>query len=235
MPGKWRGIKQLQTQEPGALTIKIEHDPGGLLAGVTRYFLPQTNVHLLAPRVRPRDLPFETISRQHPMLIQNFSCTGVGHPDVTDIPDVGCVLFAPPSFALDETYSFNRTFLFLSFDDMTDREAGGRWNLGRNVAMRLVTDPDRTRVDRDLHVNFHVSPSLSQNAQSQRLRLKWGANRTGEIVVATEEWISAPVSAGDWTGSHLRRLPISIAFTDRRAVLFHGLSVSEQPRGRRVQ
>jgi hypothetical protein len=151
------------------------------------------------------------------------------------IEDVGCVVFAPPTFELDVSYPFNRTFLCLSFDGMTDRGPGGRWNLGRDVSMRLVADPERTRVDRDLYVNFFVNPFLPPEVSHRRLIFKWGGDRTGASDVAVEEWVSFPISANDWTGTKVRRLPISIAFPDRRTILFHDFSVSEKPRGRLVQ
>jgi hypothetical protein len=230
MPGAWRGIAQLRALSLGELTLGIEHDPDRLMTGMTRYFLPDTKIHVL----ESRGLPFETISRQSPVLIQDFGCEGVGHRDVTTIEHVGCVLFAPPTFELDQPYPFNRTFLFLSFDGMSDREPGGRWNRGRGISLRLLVDPERTRVNRNLHVNFFVSPFLPGGG-SPRLTFKWGANRTGETIVAAEEWISVPVSDGDWTGTKLLRLPISIALPNSYTIRFHDLSVSEEPRGRLVQ
>jgi hypothetical protein len=230
MPGAWRGIEQLRALSLGELTLGIEHDPNRLMTGMTRYFLPDIKVQVL----ESRGLPFETVSRRSPVLIQNFGCEGVGHRDVTTIERVGCVLFAPPTFELDQTYPFNRTFLFLSFDGMSDREPGGRWNRGRGVSLRLLVDSERTRVNRNLHVNLFVSPFLP-GAGSPRLTFKWGANRTGETIVAAEEWISVPVWAGDWTGTKVLRLPISIALPDSHTIRFHDLSVSEEPRGRLVQ
>ena len=235
MPGSWRGIEQLQNLHFGELTLKIDYDPRGLLTAVTRYFLPDKKLHVIAPRVRVRDLPFETISRQSPMLIQNFGCEGVGHAAVTTIPHVGCFVFAPPALELDRAYPFNRTFLSLGVDGMTDREAGGRWNIGRRLSLRLAVDPEQTGVGRDLYVNFFVTPFLPPAVKPPRLIFIWGSNRTGEAAIATQGWVSVPISASDWSGNRIWRLPISIAFPDGRTILFHDLSVSEKPRGPVVQ
>ncbi len=168
------------------------------------------------------------------MLVQDLVCDSVGHHDVATIPDIGCVVFAPPAFELDEHYPFSRPFLFLTFDGLADAEPGGRWNTGRGVSLRLMSDPERTSLA-DLHVNLLVMPVFPTGETSQRLILRWGANRTGEIVVGTEEWISVPVSAADWTGNRVWRLPISITLTHGRTILFRDLLVSEKPRGRVVQ
>jgi hypothetical protein len=235
MPGRWRGIEQLRNAHFGEITVKIEHDPNGLLTSITRYFLPDKKVHVIAPRVRVRDLPFETVSRQSPILIQNFGCEGVGHSDVMPIPDAGCVVFAPPAFELDKPYPFNRTFLFLAVDGMTNREPGGRWNTGRALSLTLVVDPERVPVDRNLYVSFFVNPFLPPDVKAHRLTFKWGSNRAGESVVDSQGWVSVPVSAGDWTGNRVWRLPITVGFPDGRTMLFHDLLVSEKARGRVVQ
>ena len=118
---------------------------------------------------------------------------------------------------------------------MSDREAGGRWNAGRTLTLRLLGDPERTRLDRNLHVNLFVNPYLPLDVQAQRLAFKWGSNRTAETPIADEGWISLPISPGDWTGNRVWALRISIRLPDRRTMLFHDLSVSESPRGRLVQ
>ncbi len=235
MPGRWRGIEQLRNAHFGEITLKIEHDPNGLLASMTRYFLPDKEVHIIAPRVRVRDLPFETVSRQSPIIIQNFGCDGIGHLDMMTIPGVGCVVFAPPAFELDKPYPFNRTFLFLGVDGMGDREPGGRWNTGRTVSLTLVVDPERVPVDRNLYLSFFVNPLLPPDVQPQGLTFKWGSNRAGETHVDAESWVSVPISAGDWNGNRVWRLPMTIGLPDRRTMLFHDLLISEIPRGRVVQ
>ena len=235
MPGRWRGIEQLEKAHFGEITLKIEHDPHGLLTAMTRYFLPDKKVHVIAPRVRVRDLPFETVSRESPILIQNFGCEGVGHGDVIPISGAGCVVFAPPAFELDKPYAFNRTFLFLSVDGMTTREPGGRWNIGRAVPLTLIVDPERVRVDRDLYINLFVNPFLPPDVKAQPLTLKWGSNRAGETAVDAQGWVSIPISAGDWSGNRVWRLPMTVGFPDGRTMLFHDLLVSEKTRGRVVQ
>jgi hypothetical protein len=235
MPGRWRGIEQLRHAHFGEITLKIEHDPNGLLTSITRYFLPDKKVHVIPPRIRVRDLPFETVSRQSPILIQNFGCEGVGHSDVMAIPDAGCVVFAPPAFELDKPYPFNRTFLFLGVDGMSNREPGGRWNTGRRVSLSLVVDPQRVPVDRNLYVSFLVNPFLPPDVKPQGLTFNWGSNRGGETHVDAQSWVSVPISARDWTGNRVWRLPMTIGLPDRRTMLFHDLLISEKPRGPVVQ
>ena len=235
MPAGWRGVEQLKNLHLGELTLKIDRDTNRLLRGVTRYFLPETRVHEIAPGIRIRDVPFETVSRRSPILIQNVECEGVGHADVMFIKDVGCVLFAPPTLGIDVPYPFNRSFLFLSLDGMSDAEPAGRWNFGRGVSLRLMVDPERTPVDRDLHVNLLMNPSLPPHAGPRRLTFKWGTKRTGEILLAAEDWISVPISIADWTGGRVRHLQISSAFPGTHTVLFRVLSISEKARGRLVQ
>ena len=234
MPGSWRGVAQLEDLPFGELTLKIQHDPDGLLAAVTRYFLPTRKVHIVGPGVRLRDLPFATISRQHPILLQNFGCEGVGRAGVT-VPGVGCAAFGPPSLELEMAYPFNRNFLFVQFDRMTEREGGGRWNVGPELPLTLLADPERVRVDRHLYANLFVIPFLPAGVKPQRLMFVWGSGRTGETAVADEGWISVPVETGDWTGNRVWSLPISVGFPDGRTILFRDVSVTERPLGRLVQ
>ena len=79
-----------------------------------------------------------------------------------------------PAFELDKPYPFNRTFLFLSVDGMTNREPGGRWNIGRAVPLTLTVDPERVPVDRDLYVNLFVNPFLPPDVKPQRLTVQMG-------------------------------------------------------------
>ena len=110
MPGRWRGIEQLRNAHFGEITLKIEHDPNGLLAAMTRYFLPDRKVHVIAPRVRVRDLPFETVSRQSPILIQNFGCEGVGPRRCDDDPgSVASCSRHRPSSSTSRTHSIARS------------------------------------------------------------------------------------------------------------------------------
>ena len=46
------------------------------------------------------------------------------------IDGVGCLMMAPPTLQLGQSYPFNRDFLFITFGGMSARESGGRWNVG---------------------------------------------------------------------------------------------------------
>ena len=144
MPGRWRGVEQLKDQPFRELTLKVSYDPRRLLAGVTRYFLPDRKVHVIGPRVRLRARHFETISRASPLLMQDFGCEGAGHADVIAIAGVGCALFAPPAFDFDTLYPFSRTFLFLAFDGMTAERACGALEYRQDAEVRIA---GRSRTD----------------------------------------------------------------------------------------
>ena len=154
------------------LTVKLSRDPGGLLTAMTRYYLPATKLHVIAPGVRLGD--FEPVSRQTPLLVQNFGCEGVGHADSVSVPDVGCALLAPPSLTLDTVYPFNRTFLPIDFGSMSEREQGGRWSTGTTMTLRLLADPERTPVARHLYVNLLLNPFL-RAASAAAAFFAWGA------------------------------------------------------------
>ena len=229
IPAAWQNIEQLQERPFRELTVKLTRDPRGLLTAMTHYYLPATKLHVIAPGARLAD--FETVSRQVPLLVQGFGCEGVGHADTVSVPDVGCVLLAPPSLTIDTAYPFNRTFLPVEFGNMSEREAGGRWSTGATLRLRLLADPERTPVARRLHVNLLMNPFLPPGVGPQRLVLAWGANKKGMIAVAESGWISVPVSSEDWTGNRVWALPIAIDFPDRRTILFDALSISEIARG----
>jgi hypothetical protein len=75
------------------------------------YYLPSKLVHVVSRSFRPSEpLSFELISRERPLLLQGFWCEGVGHAENATVPDVGCLLLAPPSLVPDTPYPFNRTF-----------------------------------------------------------------------------------------------------------------------------
>jgi hypothetical protein len=229
IPAAWRNIEHLQERPLRELTVKLTRDPGGLLAAMTRYYLPATTLHVIAPGARLSN--FETVSRQTPLLVQNFGCEGVGHADTVSIPDVGCALLASPSLTLDTVYPFNRTFLAIDFANMSEREQGGRWSTGTTMRIRLLTDPERTPVARPLHVNLLLNPFLPPDVGLQRLVFAWGANKKGMIAVGKSGWISIPVNSEDWAGNRVWELPIAIDFPDNRTILFDALSISESARG----
>ena len=229
IPVAWRNVEQLKERDAREVTMKLTRDPDDVLTSLTRYYLPSASVHVIPPRARFGD--FGAISRQSPVVIQNFGCEGVGHTDTISLTGVGCALMAPPSVALDTAYPFNRTFLAVDFDNMSDREAGGRWSTGRRLPLTLLADPERTAVDRNLHVNLLLNQFLPADAGAQRLVLTWGAEKKGLITLEKPGWISVPVTSGDWSGKRVWRLPISIDVPDGRRILFQELSLSESARG----
>jgi hypothetical protein len=236
MPQSWRGISKLAPLGFRELTLKVDHDPDRLLPSATRYWLPNRRIHVVEPEVRLRDLPFESVSRQNPMLIQNFGCQGVGHADAIAIEGLGCAIYAPPGLEIDSRYPFNRTFLPISFAGMTDREAGGRWNVGRNMALRILSDPERAGLADQRYLNVFVHAFLTPDAPSVRLAVEWGTtHRTGETAVSGQDSFSVPVVSGDWTGNRVWALPVTILFPGGGNVLFHELSITAQPLGRPVQ
>ena len=192
-------------------------------------------MHVISDVFSPSEkLSFETISGVRPLLIQNYGCQGVGHEDVVTVPEVGCLLLAPPSPVPDVVYPFNRSFLFIDWDYMTAREPGGRWNTRPTLNLRIAADPQRARVAQDAYVNLFLHAFLPPGITAQRLVFSWGHQRRGEITVSGQEWISLPVRTVDWSGNRVWRLPISLAFPDGRSILFHEISVSASPRGRAV-
>jgi hypothetical protein len=231
MPGYWRAIEQLRDRPFAELTFRIDYDPRGLLAAVARYYLPDKTIHVLAHGVRTRDLPFETVSRQRPLLIQGFGCEGVGHRDVVAIDRVGCVLLAPPTLEVAERYPFNRTTLAIEYDGMGERDPGGRWTTNRTLSLRVTIDPERTRVDRTLYVNILVNPFLPAGDKPPRLVLAWGSGSRGDVFPARESWFSIPVATGDWSGNRLWTVRMRADFPERRRVLFRDLSLTDHPLG----
>jgi hypothetical protein len=229
LPGSWRGMEQLREQPFTDLTFKIEYDPGGLMEAITRYYLPNKKIDIVLPSVRARDLPFATISRHTPLLLQGFGCEGVGHRDVVAIDRVGCVLLAPPTVELGRRYPFNRTMLAIEYDGMGERDPGGRWTTGRTLSLRVTVDPQRTRVDRQLYLNILVDPFLPAGENPPRVVLSWGTTNRAEISSSHASWISVPVAVGDWTGSRLWTLRTRIDFPDRRRLLFRDFMLSDEP------
>ena len=107
-----------------AFTLKVADQPNGLSTALAMYYMPGRKSHVIGRGVSLDELPFDTVSRQQPMFIQNFGCQGVGHGDTVSAPGVGCLLMAPPSMTVGTSYPFNRTFLFLNFDRMTRARPG---------------------------------------------------------------------------------------------------------------
>jgi hypothetical protein len=229
LPGPWHGIEQLGDRPFTGLTFKIEHDPGGLMAAVTRYYLPNKKVEIVSRTLRTRDLPFEAVSRSNPLLLQGFGCEGVGHKDVISIDRVGCVLLAPPTLEIGKRYPFNRTMLAVEYDGMGERDPGGRWTTDRTLSLRVTIDPQRTTVDRPLYLNILMDPFLQAGETPPHVMLTWGSAKRTEIPVTAASWINVPADMGDWEGSRLWTLRVRIDFPDRRRILFRDLMVTEEP------
>ena len=229
--GAWRELGQIGRMPFQAFTLKVADQPNGLSTALAMYYMPGRKADVIGRGVATNRLPFEHVTRQQPMFIQNFGCEGVGHGDTVSAPGVGCLLMAPPSMTLGTSYPFNRTFLFLNFDRMSARDPGGRWNAQSTMNLRLTTDPQRVPVDRDLYVNLLVNPFLRGDEKPQRLVVRWGNGRQGEVVVSQREWFSMPVSSGDWSGQRLWTVPIRIEFPDGRTILFQEVALTETPRG----
>ncbi|HEX5689538.1 MAG TPA: hypothetical protein VFX76_06030, partial [Roseiflexaceae bacterium] len=219
-PGAWRGLNHIGRMPFPAFTLKVADQPNGLSTALAMYYMPGRKAEVIGRGVATNRLPFENITRQQPMFIQNFGCEGVGHGDTVSAPGVGCLLMAPPSMTVGTSYPFNRTFLFLHFDRMSARDPGGRWNAGPTLNLRVTADPQRAPLDRDMFLNFLVNPFLPAGVKPQRLVLRWGADRRGEVVIADRQWFSLPVGSGDWSGNRLWTVPVTIDFPDGRTILF---------------
>ena len=232
-PAGWRQLNQIGRLPFQTFTLKVADEPGGLSTALAMYYMPGRKAHVIGRGVANDQLPFENVSRQQPMFIQNFGCEGVGHGDTVSAPGVGCLLMAPPSMTVGTVYPFNRTFLFLDFDRMTPREPAGRWNTQPTLNLTLTADPQRTRLDREMHVNFLVNTFIPDGGKPLRLAVRWGRNRRGEVMVGGQQWFSLPVGSDDWTGNRLWTVPVAIDFPDRSKILFQETALTESPRGQR--
>jgi hypothetical protein len=231
-PGAWRELKQIGRMPFQAFTLKVADRPNGLSTALAMYYLPGRKADVIGRGVATNRLPFENVTRQRPLFIQNFGCEGVGHVDAVSAPGVGCLLMAPPSMTVGTSYPFNRTFLFLNFDRMSERDPGGRWNVqSTTLNLRLTADPQRASLTRDMYLNFLVNPFLPPGVKPQRLLLRWGADKRGEVLIADRQWFSLPVGSGDWSGNRLWTVPVTIDFPDGRTMLFHEVALTEKPRG----
>ena len=227
-----REIDELRTFRE--ITVRMSDVPDSLPTSLALYYLPQKKVHVVSTKFDPSvPLSLETVSRQRPLLMQNFGCSGVGHDATQSIQGVGCLLFAPPSMQFGTTYPFNRTFLFLTYEGMTARGADGRWNSRQTVPLRVSIDPERTRVDGPAYLNLLVKPK--EGSTPQRLTFRWGSDQRGEASIASEEWISLTVRSADWTGNRLWRLTALIDIPPGASLLFSELSLTETPRGQLIK
>ena len=214
-----------------SLTLKVADEPGGVATALAMYYLPGRKAEVIGRSVPLDALTFDAVSRQEPIFIQNFGCEGIGHEDAVSARGVGCLLMAPPSVVDEVSYPFNRTFLFVHFDRMTAREAGGRWNTQPTLNLALKADPQRVRLDRDMFVNLLVNPFLAVDAKPLQLVVRWGKERRGGIAVRERQWFSLPVSSNDWSGNRIWSVPVAIDFPDGRTILFHEVALTQSPRG----
>ena len=227
----WRQLDEVNGLSFRTLTLKVSDEPNGLSTALAMYYLPGRKAHVFGRDVSPQGLSFDHVSKEQPLFIQNFGCEGVGHSDAVSVPNVGCLLMAPPSMTLGTSYPFNQTFLFLMFDYMTPRETGGRWNTRPTLQLQVKSDPQRVPLDRDLFINLHLHPMTPDATKPRHLGFRWGTDHSGETLLGERRWISLPVRKGDWKENRLWMLPITIDFLDGRAVLFNEIALTEQPRG----
>ena len=82
-----------------------------------------------------------------------------------------------------------------------------------------------------MYINFLVNPFLPAGVKPQRLVLRWGTGRRGEVVVDERQWFSLPVGSDDWSGNRLWKVPVAIDFPDGRTILFQEVALTESPRG----
>ena len=227
-PAEWRQLDQVSNLSFRRVTLKVADEVDGLSTALAMYYLPGRKAQVFGRDVSPQALSFDSVSKEQPMFIQNFGCEGAGHSDAVSVPSVGCLLMAPPSMAIGTSYPFNQTFLFLTFDYMTPREIGGRWNTKPTLQLQVRSDPQRVPLDRDLFLNLLLHPMTPEGTKPRRLAFRWGAesaDRRGQALLGERRWLSLPVRRGDWTGNRVWTLPITIDFLDGRAVLFNAIGL----------
>ena len=230
-PAEWRKLDEVNSLSFRALTLKVPDEPNGLSTALAMYYLPGRKAQVFGRAVPPQDLSFDNVSKEQPLFIQNFGCEGAGHGDTLPVPSVGCLLMAPPSMTLGTSYPFNQTFLFLTFDYMTPRQPGGRWNTRPTLQLQVKSDPQRVPLDRELFINLLLHPMTPDATKPRHLVFRWGADHRGETLLAERRWISLPVRKADWKEARLWMLPMTIDFLDGRSVLFNEIALTEQPRG----
>lgn len=227
----WRNLEDVNRQPFRALTLKIDEPVNSLSTALALYFLHTKKAQVIDSEVEVSELQYDAVSRQQPVFIHRFGCQGAGHNEIVEVRGIGCLILSPPSMMVGTPYPFNRVFLFMSYEGMTAREPGGRWNTRPTLSLKLTSDPGRASLDQEMYVNFFVNPFLPAGVKPQRLVFRWGKDRRGETSVGEEVWFSLPIRTEDWTGNRLWTLPITIDFLDGRTILFHELSLTETPRG----
>jgi hypothetical protein len=230
----WRGLDEIRKLRLQSVAVRLDED-SPQMAALARYYLAGTKVEFIDPEAGIETTALEAISAKNPLFVQDAGCAAVGHDEVVSVAGLGCLTMAPPSVALDKGYPFEGRFLFLAYQGLTARKAGGRWNADDVVELRVTADPSKVRVDQDLHLNLLLNPFLTTGAQPRRLRIEWGNGDGADSELSERDWMSIPVRGGDWSGNRLWSVPIRIRVLDGRAVLFEAMSVTIDPSGRAVE
>jgi len=227
----WRNLEDVNRRLFRGLTLKMDETSDSLSTALALYFLSTKKTQVIGSEAVVGGASYDAVSGQQPVFIHRLGCQGAGHPDIVEVSGIGCLLLSPPSMTVGTLYPFNRVFLFMTYEGMTAREPGGRWNTRPTLSLKVTADPGRASLDRNMYLNFFVNPFLPAGVKPQRLVVRWGKDRRGETSVGEQVWFSLPVQSGDWTGNRLWTLPIAIDFPDGRTILFHELSLTETPRG----
>ena len=192
-------------------------------------------------------IDYKRVSADRPLFVQDFGCEGVGHRDTMAIPDIGCLLFSPPSVALDTPYPLNRTFMPVTVEGFGGREPQGRRSIRRRVGLELIADLRRIAVDQSAWVNLLMAPRFTDRQTVHRLDFSWGQGRKASGALSSREWISLGVRSEDWRGERIRTLAIALDLADagapgslvpdsqdpvRASVLLEEVSISTRPAGR---
>ena len=57
-----------------AFTLRVADQPNGLSTALAMYYMPGRKAHVIGRGVSLDELPFENVSKEEPMFIQNFGC-----------------------------------------------------------------------------------------------------------------------------------------------------------------
>jgi hypothetical protein len=217
------------------------------------YYLPSKRVSVFGSDYKFDEWLFEEISRTKPLLALGKGCGDAGHDETVEVPDVGCLLFAPPTAALNATYELNQTHLFIASEGLSGTEPAGRWNQRKEVRLKVHADPQRVSLTDRLYINLHVAPFLPAGVTRQRMNLSWGDDHGAQVVIQDDEWLSLAVQSRDWRGNWVWTVPIGIELPDAiagalvgssdapyvedrpLAIRFVQLSITAAPKGRVIE
>ena len=230
----WRGMEQVNQMPFGGLTLKMSDGLDSLSTAIALYYLPAKRTTVIGPEVSDRELSHDAVSRQTPMFIQDFGCAGAGHDDTVAVDQIGCLILSPPTATLGTRYPFNRRFLFLTYDGLTARTPEGRFNTRSTLALKVMADPQRARLDAARYLNLLVSPRMSPGGKAHTLVFTWGRHPRTTLSVDRRMWVTVPLDSQDWTGNRLWSIVVDIDLPDERPTLFEELSLTEVPQGRLV-